>query len=145
LPFFLDENYSDVDSLQGKIPIKLRKPLIALALALALAVVVSVVSGFLSPAQAQAGSRTGQTTISWIVAKQNHTEIKMDGGSSHACGGDGRRWVLSRRHPNYEALYTGLMAEAQAGHLVDLVGSTCTFDNHALLDWAYVYGREGAF
>ena len=82
--------------------------------------------------------RSGKTKVKTIIVKKTYVEIYTETVSSPGCGGaNGTRWHLKTDHPNYQAMYSGLLAARTSNSYVDIVGDgTCNVGEH--IDWAYV-------
>ncbi|MCB1214379.1 MAG: hypothetical protein KDK66_02765 [Deltaproteobacteria bacterium] len=79
--------------------------------------------------------RSYTTTILNIIVKEDYIEIytAADGG----CGSINNRWHLLNSHPNFNALYSGLLASKVSGKQVDIVGNNvCGVAEN--ISWAYV-------
>lgn len=79
--------------------------------------------------------RSGKTQIKTIIVKS--TWIELYTVSQGGCGTDPNRWHLNNDHPNYQAMYSGLLASKTTGKNVDIVGKNiCGVAEE--IDWAYV-------
>ncbi len=79
--------------------------------------------------------RSGVTTITKLIVKEGWIEVNTVAGGG--CGTDQTRWHLMLDHPNYNAMYSGLLASKVSGKKVDIVGNnTCGVAEN--ISWAYV-------
>ena len=79
--------------------------------------------------------RSGDTKILSIIVKEGWIEVYTE--ENGGCGTTQNRWHLKLDHPNYEAMYSGLLASKASGKNVDIVGNNvCGVAEE--MSWAYV-------
>jgi len=79
--------------------------------------------------------RTGNTKITALIVKPTWIEFYTE--SEGGCGTNPNRWHLRLEHPNFDAMYSGLLASKASGKGVDIVGkNVCGVAED--VDWAYI-------